>query len=301
MKILVCTDGSEQSEAAVRCAAIIARAAHSDITVLRVREKPRSLSVAPMISAREKLQEWGLELPSVRSLMRAREILREAGIEIGKQTPEHTAEKDVLRETAKGVFEIHVMGSHGTTDLKLREGKPEEEILKEAEEGRYDLIVIGSRKLKGLKRIVLGGVSHKVAEYARTSVLVVKKQGEIKRMLICDDGQECTKGAVLFGGRIARDLDCAVTVLSVAASEGEVGEAEKIAKAAADALRQIGVEAKAQALIGDPPSVIIEQGRGSEIIVLGARGSAAQRFMLGSIASEVLEYGDTSTLVVRQR
>ncbi len=56
-------------------------------------------------------------------------------------------------------------------------GHEAEEILKAAKRTRADLVVMGSKGLTGLRRFILGSVSHKVARNAQCSVLVVRKNG----------------------------------------------------------------------------------------------------------------------------
>jgi nucleotide-binding universal stress UspA family protein len=57
--------------------------------------------------------------------------------------------------------------------MKVAEGDPATEILREASEGDYDLVVTGSRGRGPVRRLVLGSVSHEVAELAPCTVLVV--------------------------------------------------------------------------------------------------------------------------------
>jgi nucleotide-binding universal stress UspA family protein len=47
-------------------------------------------------------------------------------------------------------------------------------IVKVARRERPDLVVVGSRGMTGPKRLLLGGVSHKVVKYSQSSVLVVR-------------------------------------------------------------------------------------------------------------------------------
>ncbi len=53
-------------------------------------------------------------------------------------------------------------------------GDPATAICDAAEEHGYDVIVIGSRNLKGMKRLLLGSVSEKVAHHAACDVLIAK-------------------------------------------------------------------------------------------------------------------------------
>ncbi len=79
------------------------------------------------------------------------------------------ASKTVLKNSLK-LFEDF----EGQVDTKFRRGNSADEILKEAEEGDYDLIVIGSRGLGAFSKALLGSVSNKVLNHAKTNVLTVK-------------------------------------------------------------------------------------------------------------------------------
>lgn len=61
-------------------------------------------------------------------------------------------------------------------DRAVASGSPAEEILRAAERQRADLVVMGSKGLTGLKRVLLGSVSRKVARHAPCSVLVVRSR-----------------------------------------------------------------------------------------------------------------------------
>lgn len=56
-------------------------------------------------------------------------------------------------------------------------GHPAEQIVAQATRSRTDLVVVGSRGLTGFRRLLLGGVSHKVVKYTPSSVLVVRSAG----------------------------------------------------------------------------------------------------------------------------
>jgi nucleotide-binding universal stress UspA family protein len=57
---------------------------------------------------------------------------------------------------------------------KMEMGKPAEKIIETAKNGKFDIIVIGSRGLGGIKQLLLGSVSDKVADEAPCPVLIVK-------------------------------------------------------------------------------------------------------------------------------
>lgn len=54
-------------------------------------------------------------------------------------------------------------------------GHEAQEIIKASKRVRADLVVMGSRGVTGLRRMLLGSVSHKIVRYAPCSVLIVRK------------------------------------------------------------------------------------------------------------------------------
>lgn len=60
------------------------------------------------------------------------------------------------------------------TDVMWATGHSAQKIVKVASQKRPHLVVIGSRGLTGLKRFLLGGVSHQVVKHSPESVLVVR-------------------------------------------------------------------------------------------------------------------------------
>ncbi len=83
----------------------------------------------------------------------------------------------ILQETAKNMLD-HVAEKFLAAEIKVSTsiaiGRPSEEILSEAHQGEYDLVVVGSRGLTGIQRVLLGTVSGKIANNAKTSVLIIK-------------------------------------------------------------------------------------------------------------------------------
>jgi nucleotide-binding universal stress UspA family protein len=58
-------------------------------------------------------------------------------------------------------------------DIKIVRGEPASTIIQYANDG-MDVVVIGSRGLNALQEMVLGSVSHRVAQKARCPVVIVK-------------------------------------------------------------------------------------------------------------------------------
>jgi nucleotide-binding universal stress UspA family protein len=137
MKVLVCTDGSECANKAVKLAAQFAKNYKADLTELYViedvesREKPLS-------------DDYG---------------------------DKHHKAKEVLEEAEKIVSQVD---SSMNTKERIAAGPISSEIVRIAENEKFDIIVIGTRGLRGVKRMLLGSVADDVIHYANCPVLVVR-------------------------------------------------------------------------------------------------------------------------------
>jgi nucleotide-binding universal stress UspA family protein len=84
----------------------------------------------------------------------------------GDTPVEHRAELDealgLLRDKGIEAFSIEVVGDPGTA------------ICETAERDGYDTIIVGSRNLGGIKRLLLGSVSERVAHRAKCDVLIAR-------------------------------------------------------------------------------------------------------------------------------
>ncbi|MGD9851581.1 MAG: universal stress protein [Nitrospirales bacterium] len=73
----------------------------------------------------------------------------------------------------------------GSSDFSIEDrlvfGHEAQEILKAARQTRAELVVVGSRGLTGLRRFLLGSVSHKVVRNASCSVLVIRSRESEKQ------------------------------------------------------------------------------------------------------------------------
>jgi nucleotide-binding universal stress UspA family protein len=145
-KILVATDGSEDSMLAARTAISLANDTGAELHVVHV--GPKHVYPAPTA---------GPTLP--------------------------TGTDEELRKQAQGVLdwqveEIEKAGGN-IENAHLRMGKPAEEILHLSEELVAGLIVVGNqglgRRFSRMRRFLMGSVSEKVSRYARCSVMVVRR------------------------------------------------------------------------------------------------------------------------------
>jgi nucleotide-binding universal stress UspA family protein len=135
-KILVPVDGSEHSKRALNEAIKVAKMTGGTITLLHVQPKR-----APLIPpAKPQVKET--------SQSAAQSILAD-----GKKVVE-----------AEGV----------SAQTLLLEGNVVDQIVKTAKEGQFGLVVVGARGLSKLEEIMMGSVSHGVAENAPCPVIVTR-------------------------------------------------------------------------------------------------------------------------------
>ncbi len=143
MKILACTDGSEQSYKALEEAAKIADSVSGEVSVIYVEE--------PIPHP----NEWGYYFS-----------------EDSLKQYEERREKDrkEMMETATRIFSAKNLNFKTI----IKKGHPAETITQVASEEEFDVIMMGNRGLGGLKEKFLGSISNAVVQKAETSVIIVK-------------------------------------------------------------------------------------------------------------------------------
>lgn len=146
MKILVATDGSAYSEAAVH---EVARRPWPVGTVIKV----LSAVELPFIPTTE---TWALPDSYYSELERSEKEKAQLALD---KALEH------LR-TAQGAA-VEIIS-------EMHEGRAEEVILDEADRWGANLIVLGSHGYRGFRRFLLGSVSQNVASHAKCSVEIVR-------------------------------------------------------------------------------------------------------------------------------
>ena len=152
MKILLATDGSEHSEAAVD--EIVRRPfpANSEVLVISIFEPP-ILTTGPY--------DGGVD-------MRVYQGFEDAAHERARLAVEMAVDK----------LRVCHEGRHLRISTEIVRGSPKEVILDEAEKFGADLIVVGSHGYGFFKRFLLGSVSHSVALHAKCSVEIVRTKPE---------------------------------------------------------------------------------------------------------------------------
>lgn len=148
-KILLPTDGSENSKRANKHALWIAEKSNAEIIVLYVVD-----AHFPNIEA--SLPFSALPAPNEEYY----KVIREEGNRIIAE---------FKQELENGLCK----GKHVNLKTKIKEGKPYFEILEFIEEENIDLVVMGASGRHGLDRFVLGSVAERVLRGSKKPVLIV--------------------------------------------------------------------------------------------------------------------------------
>jgi sulfate/thiosulfate transport system ATP-binding protein len=198
--------------------------------------------------------------------------------------------------------------------LKLRYGEPAEQIANEQADSLYDLLLVQPgarpkaarlrvREARGWRRH-LGSTLAGLLERAELPVLIVKgDRTEFTKVLICTAAGEPGKRDVRIGGRLARLLGAAVTLLYVTRMDTEPGPlARTHLNRAVTTLRAIDVPCELRVRSSARPSEgILEEARSGDhdLIVLGSHVPRARvLFQPSDVTLEVIGAADRPVLVI---
>lgn len=153
MKVLLATEGSEFSQAAIeKCCQMFAESDNTEIRIIMAVElmtpptEPFAMSADYVHAIDEAAHK------------QASEVVSKAEAEIRSRFP--------------------ILANELTTTVAT--GSPAQTVVEEAERWRADLIVTGSHGHGFWKRAWLGSVSNAIVHHAPCSVLIVRKDGSIK-------------------------------------------------------------------------------------------------------------------------
>jgi universal stress protein A len=149
MKVILATDGTKQSEAAIEITKSLNLREGDEIWVISVVDMALPLSI----------DVYAGYLPSTDEIEtavkdNAQQILETTGAKL----------KEIFNEKNVSIL------------LELLNGSPESRIVEKAEEVEADLIIVGSHGYNRWERLLLGSVSDSVIHHAPCSVLVVRSK-----------------------------------------------------------------------------------------------------------------------------
>jgi len=268
MKILLATDGSENTAQATQAAVNIAKRRGSQIQLIHV---------------------WhDVHTPHAHAFVKSE--LRQQGREI--------LDKEVKRIEEQG----------GTvTRSHLREGRTVEEVIKLGDELEADLLLVGSRGHRGLRRMLVGSNSENIVHHAHRPVLVVRRGEDVwppAWIVAGDDFSEDARKAAnlaanlgnLFGARML--LLHAVARLQEPFGEAFEAKLEDRAGELEDILQQ---RPQTRIVAGDSAEVLIEAAQeeeGPTLVAVSSRGlGPVGRLRLGSVSTKVVRAALGAVLV----
>jgi nucleotide-binding universal stress UspA family protein len=305
-RILSCIDGTDESLVSVRFAARLALQDNCDIIILYVRPIDQGLHSGGLQVrlARQNMMDAGFELPGVRYLKRALEVLKEEGVDAESWAHEG-ANQNAWGDPA-GDTKVEYQSPEGrSVVLKLKIAPDVSSgILDQYELGPYNLIIMGepSRWRNELQSFFDAGPVQNVTTLAPCSVLVARTASlEKSGYLICTDGTSRSMQAVRRSAVLAQVTNEPITLFSVAPTESAQAAAREAVNNARVLLKAMGIEAaQTRVTVGKPAEEIVEFGSPYKMIVVTDEGrSRWQRLFKGSTATEVVRQARTSVLDVR--
>ncbi|HWR89111.1 MAG TPA: universal stress protein [Dissulfurispiraceae bacterium] len=270
--VLLCTDGSEHSNGAIRAAINLARECEDTrLIVLRVIDfNPEFETEGQAFAEKDELR--------VRDHV---ELIREVSAE------ENVECQAVVRRSDRSPYKT---------------------IIEEAKKDRVDIIVMGRRGEAGLKKMLMGSTTAKVIAYSPCNVLVVPKDTVMnaETILLATDGSkysELAEREALDMGRSCRVIMKDLIAVSVAASEDKLPAARAILERVKQHAHERKLLLEPLALVGNPVEVInqVATERDADIIVMGTHGRTGfERVFLGSVAERVVGLAPCAVLIVRR-
>ncbi len=267
-RLLVCTDGSPESQGAVAEALALGRLCGSRVFVLQVLQIiPEFEAVAPDLMVR--LEE------EIRQQMEA--LKTEAAKMAVSLTPR------VRRSVS--VFSA---------------------ILEEMAEIRPAMIIMGRYGRTGLARLLMGSVTARVIGYSAVNVLVVPRQAILafRRILVASDGSPYSLAAWEVALSMAKKAGSTLFGVSVVQEDEDLKLAEEIVHQMRVAANQQGVPLQGLVPQGQQADDAIVQAalkNEVDLIILGSHGrTGLSRLLMGSVTERVIGHAPQPVLVVKK-
>lgn len=304
-RILACIDGTDEGYETVHQAARLFTNKECDLIILHVRPIDQGLHSGGLQVrlARQNMMDAGFELPGVRHLRKALDILREYEVDPQSWSKE-TGTAEAWGDAA-GDTKVEYRSTDGRSVVLKLKTAPDvaNGILDQYELGPYNLIIVGvpSRWRGEFRSFFDAGIVQQVTTLAPCSVMVAHKGGEKTGYFICTDGTSRSMQAVRRAAVLAHFSGEPVTLFSVAPNEEARPAAEEAVASARALLKAMRLEVKeSRVSVGDVVEEIVESGSLYRAIVVTDEGrSRFERLFKGSVATSVVRYARTSVLDVR--
>jgi nucleotide-binding universal stress UspA family protein/predicted transcriptional regulator len=253
------------------------------------------------------------------------------GVTGGFTSPDvYTEILDAERETATAYLEearTRLASEQLTVETIVREGGPMAVLLDLADERGAEGIVMATHGRGGLVRAVLGSIARHVVQHATIPVLLVRpdsataeRQPALDRLLVPLDGSTLAEGALDLANVLAKPGSTLILVRVEEADSASGGgwrallphhSNDEVRRAATTYLERIAETTVRPELLthvdlrlGEPTEQILAAARenDADIIVMATHGrTGPARWLLGSVADEVVQQADRPVLLVSAR
>jgi nucleotide-binding universal stress UspA family protein len=273
-RILIPTDGSENTRAAVAYALDLARQTDAKVTAISVNDISNYAAIPG----------------------------------------EHDAESPLYQASQAAIGDAIEMGAAKGVRVEgmIVSGIPKRDIVEASKD--HDLVVMGTTGRTGLPHLLLGSVAERVVRKAYCPVIVVRtgvtSSFKCDRILIATDGSENSAPAVREGLNLARAFGAQVTALSVSddtglpaagrgSAEGRVLASEAVAEVENEG-RKLGIEVTPSVPTGSPDDAIVDASTEHDLLVMGTHGrSGLAHLRMGSVAERVIRFARCPVMVVK--
>jgi nucleotide-binding universal stress UspA family protein len=277
-KILVCTDGSPDSDGAVTAALHLAETTGSTVFLLQVLyfmtgyelQSPDTLA-PPLINL---------------ELMEAQAAAVKERLEVWKA------------EAAK-------MGV--TLEPRVRTSSSAYEgIADEAADLKPDLIIMGRHGYTGLTRLLMGSVTARVIGHSLCHVLVVPRDVPVnfQRLLIASDGSPFSEAAWAEALTLTKTMGSTLVGVAVAAADRDIPTATGVVRNLEAAAAEEGLALDTMIPMGRPDEGIVKAAefKQATLIIVGSHGrTGLKRLLMGSVAERVIGHAKCPVLVVKKK
>ncbi len=277
-KILVCTDGSPDSEGAINAALNLAKTCGGTVFLLEVL----------FYLAGYELQSPDALTPPVVNL----ELM---------QVQEKAAQERL------DVWQAAAAKEGVTLTPRLRTGPSAYEgILEEAGDIQPDLIIMGRHGYTGLTRLLMGSVTARVIGHSPCHVLVVPREAALsfERLLVASDGSVFSEAAWTQALSLAQAMGSTLVGVSVAASNQEATAAQDAVRSLEAAATKEGIALDTMIPVGRPEDGIVNAAafKQASLIIVGSHGrTGLKRLLMGSVAERVIGLAKCPVLVVKKK
>jgi len=304
LRILIGIGGGEEAFTGLKFAARLSQQTCADIALLYVRPLDSGLQSGGMEVrvARENLLDWGLELPSLVHLRKARDILADLG-EISTEINKEWQHLDLSGDPAGEFIREYANPCGGTISLRLRTAADvTSAVIDEADRFEADLIIVGGSPgpVNGIKKLLTPKpLALKIASHSDHSIIVARHLEPGHGHLVCVKDNECSRAMLPKAVQFVHACNCPLTILSVAEDEeGRESAALAVSETAAY-FRANSIEPHESLVkIGNPAEIITEIGYDFSLIVM-AESEKPWFAKVFSVAHDVAARAKNSVMIVK--